>query len=111
MKQGVIIELLVIQIIIILLLILLLIYVIKVRHNIALEKKFSKYTIGRLENHEISIFDKINKFISNIIKTVSNLIKKSEILSKYGLSYEKHISYDELEHKSGIDYISTKILL
>lgn len=111
MKDGVIVELLIVQIILILLLFLILVYVIKVRHNIALEKKFNKYTIGRLQNKELSIFDKINIFINNFIKKVSSLIEKSHLLSKYGESYERHISYDELETKKGIDYISTKIIL
>lgn len=111
MEQGIIIELLIVQITLILLLFLILIYIIKVRHNISLEKKFSKYTIPRLENKEISIFDKISISLSKFIKKISELIKKSQVLSKYGLSYEKHISYDELDKRKGIDYISIKIIL
>ena len=111
MKDGVILELLIVQIILILLLSIILIYVVKVRHNIALEKKFNKYTITKLQNKELSIFDKINIFINNIIKKISNIISKSALISKYGESYEKHISYDELETKKGIDYISIKFLL
>jgi len=111
MEQGVIVELLILQIVLIVLLFGVLVYIIKARHNIALEKKFSKYTIGRLENNELSIFDKVNIFVNNIIKKISKIIEKSSVLKKYGVSYEKHISYDELENKNGIDYISIKLLL
>ena len=111
MSGGVIVELLVVQVVLILLLFVILIYIVKVRHNIALENKFSKYTIPRLENKEISIFDKISSLIGNVIKRVSSVIEKSVFLKKYGSTYEKHISYDELEVRRGIDYISVKLLL
>lgn len=111
MKQGVIVELLIVQIISIILLLIVLIYIFKVRHNIALERKFNKYTVLPLKSHELSIFDKVNKFIKNIISKVSFVISKSSVLKKYGESYEKHITYDELDSKKGIDYISTKLIL
>lgn len=111
MNGGVIVELLVVQIILILLLSVILIYVIKVRHNIALDKKFSKYTIPRLEVREFSIFDKINSFVGKIVKNLSGVIEKSAILNKYASSYEKHISYNDLEVRRGIDYISVKLIL
>ncbi len=111
MKQGVIIELLVVQIIAIILLFVVLVYIVKVRHNIALERKFNKYTVLPLHNKDMSIFDRINNFIKRIISRVSSIISSSKVLSKYGESYEKHISYDELDERSGIDYISIKLLL
>lgn len=111
MEQGIIIELLILQIIIIILLFAVLVTIIKTRHNIALEKKFSKYTIGRLENRELSIFDKLNIKINKLIKNISKILDKSIVLKKYGTSYEKHIPYDEIEKRNGIDYISIKFLL
>ena len=111
MHDGVIYELLVVQIIIILLLFGVIIYIIKMRHNISLEKKFSKYTVSRLQNKELSIFDKIKINIEKIIKKVSKIIEKSHILKNYSKSYEKHISYDDLDTKKGIDYISIKLIL
>lgn len=111
MNGGVIVELLIVQVILILLLSVILIYVIKVRHNIALEKKFNKYTIPRLETREFSIFDKINSFVGKVIKKVSSVIEKSHVLKKYAITYEKHITYDNLDVRRGIDYISVKLLL
>ncbi len=111
MNDGVIVELLIVQVILILLLFITLIYIIKIRHNIKLEKKFSKYTIARLENKELSIFDKININIKSIIKKISNIIEKSKLIKNYGETYEKHISYDKIEEIKGIDYVSAKLLL
>lgn len=111
MNGGVIVELFVVQIILIFLLFVVLLYVLKARHNITLECKFNKYTISRLSNNELSIFDRVNEFIGKVIKKVSSVIEKSALLKKYGDTYEKHITYDQLEDRRGIDYISVKILL
>jgi len=111
MKDGVILELLIIQILVITLLIGIIIYIIYARHNIALERKFSKYTVSRLVNTEISIFDKLVLKLNILIKKVSSIINKSEVLRKYGISYEKHIPYDKIDDRKGIDYVSIKLLL
>lgn len=111
MNGEVIVELLAVQITVIGLLFLVLLYVIKARHNISLDKKFSKYTVDPLVNKETSISDKIIIILHNLVIKVSSIIKKSKVLSDYGKSYEKHITYDQLEKRSGIDYISIKLLL
>ena len=111
MNGEVIIELLAVQVVLIVLLFLVLLYVIKARHNISLDKKFSKYTVEPLVNRQTSISDKILIILNNLVNRVSNLISKSKILSDYGKSYEKHITYDQLEKRNGIDYISIKLLL
>ena len=104
-------ELFIIQVILITLLIVVLVYLIKARHNINLNKKFNKYTVTRLVNRDKSLIDKLLDSLNVLVSKVSNIIKKSKVLSDYGKKYEKHISYDELEKRSGIDYISIKLLL
>lgn len=111
MKSEVITSLLIIQIVLLLGLSLVLLYVLKARHNINLDKKFSKYTIKPLRNNDTSLFDKIITMLKSLVSKVSKVISKSKILSKYGFNYEKHISYEDLEERSGIDYISIKLLL
>ncbi len=111
MGQSVVVSLLVIQVIVIFSLIGIIIYIINARHNIALERKFNKYTISPLNRNEVSIFDKIHIFISDIIKKVSNVLSKFKVLNQYAKTYEKHITYDELDYKKGIDFISIKFLL
>ncbi len=111
MKDGVIVELLVIQILVIALLIGVIIYIIYARHNIALDKKFSKYTVPRLVHKELSVFDKLAMKVNSLIKKVSSFISKSEVLRKYGISYEKHIPYERIDDRRGIDYVSIKLLL
>ena len=111
MEQGVIVEILILQIIVITLLIITILFIIKARHNISLEKKFSKYTISPLNTKELSIFDKLLIKINKLIKQTSNVLSKITILNKYAKNYEKHITYDQLETRKGIDYISMKFLI
>lgn len=111
MNDGVIVELLVIQIIVIASLIGIIFYIIYARHNIALDRKFSKYTVPRLVQRDVSIFDKLVIKINVLIKKLSNIIVKSEVLRKYGISYEKHIPYDKIDDRKGIDYVSIKLIL
>jgi len=42
---------------------------------------------------------------------ISNILRKSTILSKYGDRYNKFIIYEDRQIKEGIDYISIKIFL
>lgn len=111
MEQGLIVELLIVQIVLIVSLFLVLAFVLRARHNIKLEKKFNKYTVLPLENNEISIFDRINDFIQKVIKGLSNILSKSVFLKRYASTYDKHIKYDELEVKTGMDFISIKFLI
>lgn len=111
MNSKVIVELLVVQVILIFLLFGILLYVLKVRHNLNLEKKFNKYTIKPLVNNSVSFSDKVLEELKKLVLNVSSIIKKSKFLSNYGLRYEKHITFDELENRSGIDYISIKLLI
>lgn len=104
-------ELLIVQISLIILLLSVIIYIIKARHNISLDKKFSKYTVSPLINKELSISDKILNKLKILVGKVSEIIKKSKILSDYGKKYEKHITYDQLDKRSGIDYVSIKLIL
>lgn len=111
MKGEVIVEILILQILVIAALIGIIIYIIYTRHNIALEKKFSRYTVPRLVSRELSIFDRMYERIESLIGKVSKVLSKSEVLRKYGISYEKHIPYDRIDIRKGIDYVSIKFLL
>ena len=111
MKDGVIIEIFIVQILLVAVLITVLFYAIKGRRFLMLDKKFNKYTVMPLVHREISIGDRIVNWANGVIKKFSNVISRSKVLTDYGKSYEKHISFDKLENRSGIDYISIKFLL
>lgn len=76
-----------------------------------LENRFSNYSLTSSIDEEVPIFEKIYQFIWESIKKLSSLISKSEILKKYSKRFEKYISYEEKDKKSGLDYISIKFLI
>ncbi|MEG2457894.1 MAG: type II secretion system F family protein [Bacilli bacterium] len=111
MKGSVILSLLIIQIVLILSLIGAISYILITRHNIALERKYSKYTLSTKNIDNSSFMDRINEFFFNFIHKVSLILNKISILRKYSTIYEKHIKYEEMKKKTGMDYISIKFFI
>ena len=102
---------LLLQIFIILLIIGVILYLLRLYHGVQLEKRLAPFAIDSVNTYEPSLFDTINKVFWIIIKKVSNIIRKSELISRYGERYNKYIIYEDRLKKEGIDYISIKILL
>lgn len=76
-----------------------------------LENRFSNYSLTSFQDEEDPIFEKVYQYISKCIKKLSKLLSKSEVLKKYGKRFEKYISYEEKNKKTGMDYISIKFLI
>lgn len=110
-ENGVIIEIFVVQVILVAVLVTVLFYVIRGRRYLELDKKFDKYTVLPLNHNEVSIGDKVVNFFNKVVKFFSKILTKSKVFSDYGKSYEKHITFDKLENRSGIDFISIKFIL
>lgn len=110
MKTGVILEIFIIQIIVIIFLIACILWLIKTKNNINLEKKFSKYTITPINNHEKSFFDKIFNGFNKFNKKISIFLSRFYLLIKYSKRYEKHISYEELKSTSPMEFVSKKFI-
>lgn len=111
MEKELLIELLVIQIFTIVTLIAIILLLVKTRHNIFLDKKFSKYTINPIKNKNIPFFDKVNGFARKIIKKNSKILSNLKIFDKYASRYERHINYEEMKLKKPMDYISIKFII
>jgi len=104
-------QLLVTQSITIVVLIGLIIYLLRQRRIIQLEKRFEKFALLSVRDHEKSFFDSISEFMWKIIHKLSHKIQKSEVLKKYASRYEKYIKYENREIFSGMDYVTIKFLL
>ena len=81
------------------------------RISIDLNKRFENYSLTSIKDDNIPFFDRMYAFIWKIIKSISKFLNKSELLRNYGKKYNKYISYNELEIKSGIDYVSIKFIV
>lgn len=102
---------LLIQIIIILLVVGVIYYLLRLYRGVKLEKRIAPFAIDSVNTYETTLFDSISKVFWIIIKKISNVIRKSELFSKYGEKYNKFILYEDRQIKEGIDYVSIKILL
>lgn len=89
----------------------LIIYLLRQRRIISLEKRFEKFALISINDHENSFFDSIIAFYWRLIHKTSKIFLKSDFLKKYSLRFEKHIKYENREIFSGMDYISVKFFI
>lgn len=99
------------QIIIIVLVIGVIAYLLRLYRGVQLEKRIAPFAIESINTYEPSLFDTVNKVFWIIIKKISNIIRKSAVLSKYAERYNKFVIYEDREKKEGLDYVSIKLFL
>lgn len=100
------------HIIFVIFLLFIIIILFRARHTIKLNRKFKKYTVSSInENKEFSLFDYINFYFNKLVKINSYIISKIKVFNKYSTKYEKHIIFEDLDKKNGIDFISKKFLI
>ena len=74
--------LLILQLGLILIVALLLYVFLKQSNSISLENRFSKYSLTSTKDEEVPFFERIHQYIWKLIKKLSSLVSKSEILMK-----------------------------
>lgn len=109
--QEVIWEVLIVQIISIVVLLVLIVILLRQSKNLKFQKRIDRFALQPLNNEEKSFFDILGIKLWNLVRGTSKLLNKSAVLKKYSEKYEKHITYEERNDKTGMDYISTKFLL
>ncbi len=87
------------------------IYLLRLSNAINIENRIAKFTINPKKEEEKSLFDEIIKFFQIIIKKFAKLLNKSVVLSKYGERYNKYITYEDKDKRSGIHYVAFKFLI
>lgn len=104
-------QILVTQIIVIALLLLLIIYLIRQKRIIRLEKRFEKFALISVHDHEKSFFEEIGDRLWKGVHLLAKTLSRSAFLKKYATKYEKHIKYEDKDSISGMDYIAIKFLV
>ncbi len=99
------------QIILIMAIVGVIIYLLRLSYALKLEKRIAKFSITSKNYHSHSIFDNILNYLWRIVNKFSHILTKSVVLSKWATKYNKYIDYEERNKKSGMSYISFKILL
>lgn len=85
-------------------------YIIKIQGSLKLEDRISQYSITQKTKYNLPFFDSLTNKLTLIIKKISKILLKSEVLKKYSNKYIKYISYNEKDQKKPMDYISLKLL-
>lgn len=101
----------IIQTIIMVILAFIIFYLIIYNKALKIEKRIAKYSIDSIKNKSVSLFDLLHNEYSKIIHKLSSYLKKSIVMKKYSLKYNKYISYDETKDISAIDFVSNKFII
>lgn len=75
------------------------------------EKRLRAFTLLGSDNDNQSFFDDFYDSIIRIIKKISKLVSKSQVLQKYALFFDKYLIYEKKDVLQNIDYISIKFLI
>ncbi len=101
----------IIQTIIMVILAFIIFYLIIYNNSLKLERRISKYSIDSIKDDTVSLFDYIyNKYLKLVAK-VTRLLKKSAVLSKYSLRYNKYITYENDKNTCAMDYVTNKFFI
>lgn len=101
----------IIQTIIMVILAFIIFYLIIYNKALKIEKRIAKYSIDSIKNKSVSLFDLLHNEYSKIIHKLSSYLKKSIVMKKYSLKYNKYISYDETKDISAMDFVSNKFII
>ena len=77
---------------------------------IKLEKRYAKYAIEPLNDTTQSVFEIMFWFGNGIIKTLSQVIKKSKLLVRYSKRFNKYLIFTKDKYDNALDIVSLKIL-
>jgi tight adherence protein C len=100
----------IIQIISLLSLLIIILIINKIVKSVQKEKRIADYALTIVNNDEQSLLTKINYAFWHFIHFSSKSLGKSKILDVLAHDYEKYILTKEENFKSGIDYLTVKII-
>lgn len=86
-------------------------YLLRLYHVMKLEKRLAPFSITSKKQQEKSLFDTLEIVMWRLVRIISKIISKSQVLVNYGKKYNKFIIYEDRDSKEGIDYVAMKILI
>ena len=111
MNNGVIIEVTIIQIVSIVLLLFAIFYLIKQSRLNRYEKRIEAFSLFSNKDADKSLFDKIFSLLEKLVKVLEKYLNKLNLMPTYAKKYEKYITFEERNVKTGYYYISIKLLM
>ena len=86
-------------------------YLIIYNNSLKLEKRIAKYSIDSIKDDSLSLFDLLHNEYFKMVTMLSKILKKSILLRKYALKYNKYITYENDKNTIAMDYVSHKIFI
>ena len=86
-------------------------YLLKYNKSLNLEKRLSKYSLEAINSSSFSLFDKLHEIYIYLRSKLSSALKKSAVLKKHSLKYNKYISYEDEKDICAMDYVSNKFFI
>lgn len=86
-------------------------FIIRQYYAMKMEKRFEPFSLQSYHVEELSILDKLFLRLWKWIRLFTRVLEKSKVLVNYGKKYERFITFQEREKKSGVDYVSIKIFI
>lgn len=83
----------------------------KISKTIKLEKRVGKYGVEPIIDNTKSITDNLLEVYVKIQNKIYKIISKSAIIKKWSKKYDKYVNVVNNTYKSGIDFISEKIVI
>ena len=100
---------LVVEILIIVLLFIIISFILKYIKIQNLEKRYGKYSIKKLNNDDISLFEKITNIYISFCQNISKYLNKSVFLTNYSKKYNKYVLNNCTIFKNSMDIMSSKL--
>ena len=100
----------IIQIISITLLIFLIVILLRQSKTLKYERRIGPFSLSP-EVNDLSFFDKVFILLWKLISFTSRILEKSYFIKLRSKKYEKYITFEDKDIKTGVDYISLKVLL
>ncbi len=101
----------ILQILVIIIILGVIVYLLRLSRALKYEKRLARFAVSGVEEKEVAILDKLGYYIGLLNRRLTKVLKKSVVLNKYGERYNKYISYENRNKKTGLDYVSGKFLL
>ncbi len=101
----------IIQTLIMVLLVGIIFYLILYNKSLKLERRISKYSIDSIKDDTVSLFDMLHDIYLKYVEKLSNTLKKSNVIKKYSLKYNKYLTYEDNNDKGAMDFVSNKVYI
>ena len=79
--------------------------------SMRLEKRIAKYSVEPLKDNSLALFDNFWNYYNKVVEHIKHFVQKSTFITNYSKRYEKYVGVLNKNYKTGLDFVSSKILV